>query len=210
MKTLLFFLFASSALAQATPAPPVDPIQAVADKVVADTKAVAAAQAKIAGLVAAQADLAAIQAQLAADRAALNALLDPLGPTPGPGPGPVVATVSILAVTDTATCAPCVMLQPDLDALKAAGVPVTYLSGSAPEASSKWGVSATPTLIMLVNGVEPGSGTIKANTRIVGFEPKVDAAGKPVIDTKGHQTCKYDIQAWWQAEVTRQKNKAPQ
>ncbi len=207
MKTLLFFLFAGSALAQT---PPVDPIQAAADKVVADTKAVAAAQAKIAALTTAQADLATVQAQLIADRAALNALLDPLGPTPGPGPSPLGATVSILAVTDTATCAPCVKLQPDLDAMKAAGVPITYLSGSAPEASSKWGVSATPTLIMLVNGVEPGGGTIKANTRIVGFEPKVDAAGKPVIDTKGHQTCKYDIQAWWQAEVTRQKNKAPQ
>ncbi len=206
MKALIFFLLASSALAQ-TPPPPADPIQAAADKVVADTKAVAAAQAKIAALTTAQADLATVQAQLIADRAALNALLDPLGPTPGPGPSPLGATVSILAVTDTATCAPCVMLQPDLDALKAAGVPVTYLSGSDPTASSKWGVSATPTLIMLVNGVEPAGGTMRANTRIVGFEPKLDATGKPVKDAKGHQTSKYDILAWWQAEVTRQKQK---
>ena len=78
-----------------------------------------------------------------------------------PALSPLGATVSILAVTDTATCAPCVMLQPDLDALKAAGVPVTYLSGSDPTASSKWGVSATPTLIMLVNGVEPAGGTMQ-------------------------------------------------
>lgn len=88
---------------------------------------------------------AAAVAQAQADLAAL------IGPTPQPAP---VGTVSLLAVTSPATCAPCKVLQPVLDALVRAGKPITTLDGGDPLATTKWKVISVPTLIMRVDGTE--------------------------------------------------------
>jgi thiol-disulfide isomerase/thioredoxin len=134
---------------------PISPIQAALDKIAADSIALAAAQAKVASLVSAQADLAASQQQLAADRVALNSLLDPLGPTPEPGPtpGPIAPTVSVVVVGST-TCGPCIAMHADIDALKAAGMPIIRVDTDVDPSAAKWAVTATPTTIVLVNGKE--------------------------------------------------------
>ena len=175
MKFIFFFLLAWPLAALAAD-PPValSPIQQAVAKLTADTQAYELAAGSLstaaAALQAAQANLTALaiaasnaQSAIAADQANLAALVGTVTP------GPIVAThtVGILAVTDTATFAPCVKLQPVLDALAKSGVPITYMKGSDPLATSKWNVAATPTLIMTVDGAEPGSD--QTHTRIVGL-----------------------------------------
>ena len=203
-----FAVDAVKSVPKSTPAP--SPLQLAIAKLAADVTIYEATSGSLAVHQAAVAVLlpstSAAQAAVVADQAALSALVGPV--TPGPGPGPVAThVVSILAITDTATCPPCRSLQPTLDSLAAAGVPITYAAGSDQAVASKWQVSAMPTLIMLVDGAEPGDVTMRTHMRIVGFDAKVDATGKPVVDAAGHQAPKADLAAWYAATVAWVKQK---
>lgn len=187
--------------------PQLSPIQAALAKLTVDLTAyettagsLALAQATLAAQQAAVSSLtlatSASQQAVAADQQALAALTAPIpSPTPVNPPGPVVPVVSILAITDTATCAPCRLLQPTLDELKAAGVPIR-----GPRPSEQWSVTATPTLILLVDDKEPGDASTRDATRVVGFDPQLDSKGKPVV-VNGHQRPKQDLLGWYQANL---------
>ena len=138
---------------------PVDPLAAAMAKVAAAAADVAVKAKRVADLAAAQTDLAAAKQALADARAEEAAILDPLGPTPAPGPGPGPSpapghVVTLLAVTSPATCPPCKAYQPTLDALKAQGIPITFVDGSSAAVCDQWKVTAIPTLIVLDNGKE--------------------------------------------------------
>jgi hypothetical protein len=198
MKTAFIFLvfLPSLAVAQAPPSPIA---QAVA-KLQTDAATYDAASGSLSVATKAVATLSVAastaQAAVAADMATLAALTGTPVPSPAPTPIPSGPTVSILAITDTATCVPCRLLQPTLTAFQAAGVQVQYLSGGDSTAVSKWKVSSTPTMIMLVNGVET-----PANSRIVGWQAKTDASGKPVLDAAGNLVPYYDFTGWYQNNV---------
>ena len=164
MKFIIFlYLTWPLAVLAADPAPaPVDPITAALAKLTTD---VAVFQSASGSLAVAQTQLATIQAQVnaltqstsaaavavQADQAALAALLPVPQPTPTPVPtGPVV---SLVAITDPATCPPCATLQPALDSLKATGQIVTLLKPADPVAVA-WKYQTIPTLICAVNGIE--------------------------------------------------------
>jgi hypothetical protein len=122
----------------------------------------------------------AAQAAIAADQAALAALTGgTINPGPGPTPGPVTHVVSILAVTATGTwCGPCTLLKNSgvFANLQAAGAPITVIAAENVQGWQKYGPLSFPTMIVLLDGVEPASGTKPAQTRIVGWPqtPAVD------------------------------------
>ena len=142
------------------------PIQAILARLVADASVLdsttgslsvahsatlAAQQAEADMLARANAARAAVkQDQLDLAAAAGN---DP--PAPGPGPSPATHIVSLLAITSTATCAPCRALQPILDAMRAAGANIQTADGNDPAVCAKWAVDSIPVVIVLVDGSEP-------------------------------------------------------
>ena len=142
------------------------PIQAILARLVADASVLdsttgslsmahsatlAAQQAEADMLAKANAARAAVkQDQLDLAAAAGN---DP--PAPGPGPVPATHIVSLLAITSTATCAPCRQLQPILDAMRAAGANIQTADGNDPAVCAKWAVDSIPVVIVLVDGSEP-------------------------------------------------------
>ena len=146
---------------------PQDALEAALAAVQAAADQVSAAQAKVAALADAQTALTAAQATLAQSRAALAALLDPLGPTPSPvppGPGPAPAPVGpvvSLVVISADGCAPCVTLEKNLATLGDKRVTITKTAAD----SAKWAVTATPTLVLTVDGKEQARyvGLLSAN-----------------------------------------------
>ena len=164
-------LAGSGTKTEPTPTPaPLTPLQAAIAKLTADSVAweasngsLSAAQAVVANLTPSVATLA---QQVAADQAEIANLVK-VNP-PGPGPTPVTHTVSLLAITSTATCAPCRQLAPVLTALAAKGIPVAYLDGADGSVLTKWKADSIPTVITLIDGVEPNNGTAPDNTRAVG------------------------------------------
>ena len=93
----------------------------------------------------------ALATQVQADQAALAALVGV--PTPNPTPVPVGPQVSLLVIGST-TCVPCIAMHPDIDALKASGVPISRTDTDTDPTAAKWAVTATPTTIVLVDGKE--------------------------------------------------------
>ena len=180
-----------------TSAPVPDPLAAAQAKVRAAKADVDAANAKIDSLKTAKDELAAAQQALATARAEEAAILDPISPTPTPvnPPVPGLPVVSLLAVTATGEwCPSCVLLRPTLAELKAQGVPVKILDPTD-AAASQWSVASVPTIILLVDGKEPGDSTTRATTRVVGFDAQLDSKGKPVI-VNGHQRPIQDLKGW--------------
>ena len=151
------------------PLPPTDPVVTALANVRLAAAGVQTAQAKVESLKTAQADLATAQAALTQARVDLATLLDPLGPVPAPpGPTPPAPAhrFAMLAVTSTATCAPCRQLAPILDKLTASGVVVETADGNDASVLARWGVTAIPTLVLTVDGKVAGK--LGTHSRCVG------------------------------------------
>ena len=82
--------------------------------------------------------------QIQADQAAIAALINV--PGPNPTPGPVVPQVSLLVLSSD-SCAPCKLIQPILDKLVGAGLPIAVSKSDAD--ATKYAIKATPTFVML-------------------------------------------------------------
>ena len=134
----------------------VTPLQAALAKLVADSVAwestngsLAAAQAVVTNLT----PIATTQAQaIVADQAEIAKLVNVPTPQPQP-PAPPGPAVTLLVIGST-TCAPCVEMHADIDALKASGIPISRIDTDKDPTAAKWAVTATPTSLVLVDGVE--------------------------------------------------------
>ena len=143
-------VFAAQAVNGAEPGP--DAVATAFAAVQADVSKLVEAKAAVAALAKAQADLVAAQANLAKSRAALLAAIDAAA-SDTPIVPPVAKTVSLLVVSNTATCPPCRVLAPILDKLIDEGIPIVVLQDDL-ATTQKWSVKVTPTIIMLVDSAE--------------------------------------------------------
>ena len=147
MKQCLFILALLMAPLCATAAVPIDLVAAM-NAVEADRAAVAAAQT---AFTTAQAALSSGTAALAISVQAEHALHDKYYPPVNPTPGPVGHTVGLVMVGG-AGCPPCKRMEPILAQLAKEGLTVSNLD--AETTGLVWKVSATPTFISTVDGVE--------------------------------------------------------
>ena len=193
MKTLIIFLFLiCPALVMATePSIPAD-LQAAMLAVEKDKTAVASAQT---AFDAAKIALTSGTTQLAADILNERALHDKYypSPTPQPTPNPDVTThvVSVVMVGG-AGCPPCKLFGPVIKQLASEGQNITEVDAATP-AGAAYGVSSTPTFILLVDGKE-------VNRSAGFFTPP-----KKSTDNQG----KNDIKAWIDACKKWVKEKYP-